>query len=87
MNKQSSYAKRAVYIFLVLLFFLHQDFWFWDDGSLVMGFIPVGLVYHIGYSVIAAIGWCLVIKHAWPSQLEATSEQVENPASASTEVR
>lgn len=35
---------------LVLLFVLHQDFWQWSDGSIVLG-LPVGLTYHIGICI------------------------------------
>ena len=28
------------------MLFLHQDSWAWDDQSLVLGFMPIGLAYH-----------------------------------------
>ena len=57
----------GIFIFLALA---HQDFWFWDDPSLVMGFMPVTLFYHAAYSLVAATFWALVIRFAWPSDLE-----------------
>ena len=87
MKKIKLGAKEGVYIFFVLLFFIHQDFWFWDNGNLIMGFIPIGLIYHIGYSIIAAIAWFLAIKYAWPSHLESFSEQGEDSTSTTSEAR
>ena len=87
MKKIKLGAKEGVYIFLVLLFFIHQDFWFWDNGSLIMGFIPIGLIYHIGYSIVAALAWFLAIKYAWPSHLESFSEQGEDSTSTTSEAR
>jgi hypothetical protein len=87
MNKKLLGAKEGVYILLILLFFVHQDFWFWDNGSLIMGFIPIGLMYHIGYSIVAAFAWFLAIKYAWPTHLESFSEQGDDPTSTTSEVR
>lgn len=39
---------------LVLIFVLHQDFWFWSDGSIVLG-LPVGLTYHIGICILSSV--------------------------------
>lgn len=63
---------------LVLLAILHQDVWFWDDPSLVLGFLPIGLAYHLGYSVVTALVWCLVLKYAWPGDLEIYAEAKDN---------
>ncbi len=38
--------KTAVYLGILVLGLLHQDFWFWDDPTLIFGFLPVGLAYH-----------------------------------------
>ncbi len=55
-----------VLVFLVL----HQDTWNWTNKTLVFGFIPIGLAYHILYSGMAAVVmWCLVT-FAWPGHLE-----------------
>jgi hypothetical protein len=52
---------------------LHQDFWFWSDSTLVFGFLPVGLAYHVAYSLAAAVFmWCLV-RFAWPEEIEHTT--------------
>ena len=58
-----------LYIALVVLFLLHNDFWFWDNPKVVLG-LPIGLLYHIGFCVAAAILMTLTINYAWPSHLQ-----------------
>lgn len=58
----------------VILAVLHQDTWNWDNGSLLFGFVPVGLAYHAGYSIVAALFWAVVVKFAWPTRLEEWAE-------------
>ena len=57
-----------LYIALVVLFLLHNDFWLWDNPKRVMG-LPIGLLYHIGFCAAAAILMALVINYAWPQHL------------------
>ena len=56
----------AIWIALAALLVLHQDFWFWDDRSVVLGFLPIGLAYHIGISLAAAALWWLATRVCWP---------------------
>lgn len=59
------------------MFLAHQDFWWWDDSSLVFGFLPVGLAYHALFSIgCALLGWLVIIK-AWPTELEAFADEKE----------
>ena len=53
-----------------ILLALHQDFWLWNDDTLVFGFVPAGLAYHIGYSIACAVFWAVVIRVAWPQWIE-----------------
>ena len=46
---------------LVLLFLLHNDFWFWETPKLVWG-LPVGLLYHIGFCLVAALLMAAFVK-------------------------
>jgi len=62
-------------IAFVVLFALHQDSWNWDNSTLVFGFIPAGLAYHAGYSVVAAVFWYLVSRFAWPHAVEKWAEE------------
>ena len=62
--------KAAVPIVFLILMVLHQDFWNWDNSNLVFGIMPVGLAYHAAYSIVVAIFWALVIRFAWPKDIE-----------------
>ena len=63
---------------LVLLLLLHNDVWLWDDGSLMLG-LPVGMTYHVGYSVAAFLLLLLLVKFAWPRHLEAGKDEDNTP--------
>ena len=51
---------------VALLLILHQDNWYWTDGTLVFGFMPIGLFWHALISVGACLTWALATKIAWP---------------------
>jgi len=70
--------KRAVYAALVLLAILHQDVWYWDDPTLVLGFLPITLAYHLVYSIATALVWALALKYAWPEDLESFAVAEDN---------
>lgn len=73
--------KRALLLIIVgALYVLHQDFWFWRAARpLAFGFIPIGLFYHACYTIVTALVMWLLVKHAWPSELE---ERVGGEATA-----
>ena len=58
--------KYGVWGLVLLLLILHQDNFLWDNKTLVLGFIPIGLAYHAGISIAASIVWFLGTKFAWP---------------------
>jgi hypothetical protein len=61
----------ALALLVVVFYLLHQDFWFWRSAKpLILGFLPVGLFYHVCYTVAAALVMWLLVKFAWPSHLE-----------------
>ena len=65
--------KRPLLVLLVVvLYLLHQDFWFWRTAEpLIFGFLPIGLFYHVCYTLlISALMW-LLVKQAWPAHLES----------------
>ena len=64
----------VITIIFIVLAVLHQDFWNWDNATLVFGFMPAGLAYHAAYSLVAATFWGVVIKFAWPHKLEEWAE-------------
>lgn len=60
----------------VALYALHQDFWFWRTAKpIVLGFLPIGLAYHVTYSLAAALLMALLVRYAWPEHLERYSEE------------
>jgi hypothetical protein len=59
----------VVYLAAVVLYVLHQDWWNWDNRSLVLG-LPVGLAYHVGFCGAAAVVMFCLVRYAWPAHLE-----------------
>ena len=63
--------KTFVWGLVLLLIVLHQDVWFWEDGTLLFGFLPIGIGYHVCISLAAAFTWWLATRYAWPKGLES----------------
>ncbi len=78
---------KLIAAFFVLLFVLHQDFWWKGDATLVFGFLPVSLAYHVGWTLLVALGWFWVGKYCWPAGLDATAEGAAKPVSQSGDKR
>jgi len=58
-------------VMVVAVYVLHQDFWNWKKAEpLVFGFLPVGLAYQAGYSILAAVMMAVLVKFDWPAHLE-----------------
>jgi hypothetical protein len=67
-------------LMVVAVYFLHQDFWNWKKAEpLVFGFLPVGLAYQAGYSILAAIMMAVLVRLAWPKHLEETESKDKDP--------
>ncbi|MCH8253367.1 MAG: hypothetical protein IID36_13040 [Planctomycetes bacterium] len=72
--------RRLVYGLIILLAVLHQDFWWWDTAEpLVLGFVPIGLAFHAGISVAAAVLWALAVKYCWPADVDALDTVADQP--------
>ena len=72
------YKTLLLTLLVLVVYILHQDFWNWRKVEpLVFGFLPVGLAYHAGFSVLASILMAVLVKFAWPAHLEKT--QPMNP--------
>ena len=69
--------KYVVWGLVVLLLILHQDNWFWDDTTLVFGFMPITLLYHAGISMAAGVTWFLATKFCWPHELDDIQPETE----------
>lgn len=64
-------SKRSLIVgFFVLLFILHQDFWWKNDPTVVLGILPISLAYHVVWTLLVALGWFLVCKFCWPHALD-----------------
>ena len=69
---------------VVGLYLLHQDAWFRDVARpLVFGFLPIGLFYHAVYSVAVAGLMIVLVRHAWPAELEREAERGSDETSPS----
>jgi hypothetical protein len=69
-------------LLVIAVYVLHQDFWNWKKAQpLVLGFLPPGLAYHAGYSILAAVTMAILVKFAWPSHLENVQPETKVPPS------
>jgi hypothetical protein len=66
--------KFPVYLAVVVLYFLHQDWWNWDRHELVLG-LPIGLAYHVAFCAAASCLMFCLVRFAWPSHLEVETQQ------------
>ena len=63
-------ASRSV-LLVVVLYVLHQDVWFWNTARpVVFGILPIGLFYHVAYTLVTALVLWLLVRHHWPADLE-----------------
>ena len=61
---------------VVAFYVLHQDSWFWNTARpLVFGFLPIGLFYHAAYSLGVAALMVLLVRYAWPAEIEHEVER------------
>lgn len=72
--------KKSVFWFAFLaLVVLHHDWWFWNDGSLVLGIVPVGLAYHALLSLSAGALWAWAVFDVYRDLFEKPPEAVTVP--------
>ena len=59
-------------VLVLVVYLLHHDVWFFDEAQpLVFGILPIGLAYHVLYSIVAAGLMWLLVRYAWP-QFDST---------------
>ena len=58
----------VVWALIAVLLIAHQDNFLWDNDTLVWGFMPIGLAYHAGISIAAAVVWFLATQFCWPAE-------------------
>lgn len=68
--------KRALLtIAVVAIYVLHQDFWFWRRSEpLLLGILPPALWYHAIFTLVVVLLMWLLVRYAWPSELERDAE-------------
>lgn len=49
-------------LLLTALYLLHNDFWFWGNPETVLGGLPIGLAYHVGYCLLISCFWIWVVR-------------------------
>ncbi len=77
--------RTLLFIAVIALYVLHQDFWFWRTAHpIVFGFVPIGLFYQACFSVAAALLMWLLVKFAWPSHLELAVEEQRHEEDATS---
>ena len=59
-----------MWILFAALVILHHDWWFWNNGTLLFGFLPIGLGYQILISLAASALWGWAAIFAWPKELD-----------------
>jgi hypothetical protein len=73
-------------LLVAAVYVLHQDFWFWRQARpLLFGFVPVGLFYHVLYTLAVSCTMWLLVRYAWPSHLEPDGAAGDNVHSAAHE--
>jgi hypothetical protein len=62
---------RAI-LLVVAVYLLHQDVWFWTRATpLVFGILPIGLFYHVAYTVAVAVLMAWLVRACWPTHLDS----------------
>ena len=62
--------RNAIWVLVLILAIIHQDFWNWNNDTLVFGFIPIGLFYHACLSLACGVVWFLACQFAWPKDVD-----------------
>lgn len=72
--------KALTYLLFVALLILHQDFWWWDSETMVLGFMPIALAFHAAFAIACTLLGLVAIKSIWPHELEKLSDGPSEPA-------
>ena len=60
-------ARPLLYGLLLLFLVVRHDLWWWNDARFALG-LPIGLTYHIGFCLFAALLMGLLVLFAWPDE-------------------
>jgi hypothetical protein len=75
--------KRFILVLILALSVLHHDVWWWTSEERVLGFIPIGLAWHVFISMAAAAIWALAVFTCWPDELDKRFAESEMTAAES----
>ena len=78
--------KLLTWILITGLIVAHHDFWNWHSDQILFGFMPIGLAYHVGISIAAALVWAFVCAFAWPQGVEQFDDQLEEKSNSDSGV-
>ena len=67
--------RTLVWVLVLVLAIAHFDFWYWDDRTLLFGFLPIGLGFHAGFSLACGLLWLMAVRFAWPQDLEDWADE------------
>ena len=72
----------ALTVLVAVYWALHQDIWNWRSVEpFAFGFLPIGLAYHAAYTLGIVVLMALLVKVAWPRELE---KEVDSPEEVAT---
>lgn len=74
MSIENFRKNRLVWLAVIFALIFHHDFWWWHDATLILG-LPVGLLYHFGYCLLASVFMFALVKLTWPSHSQADKRQ------------
>jgi hypothetical protein len=56
---------------VLVVYLLHQDVWFWNRATpVVFGILPIGLFYHVVYTLGVAVMLWWLVRTCWPAHLD-----------------
>ncbi len=76
MSSRYQRNRTLMWILFAMLVVLHHDWWFWNNATLVFGFLPIGLGYQMLISLAASALWGWAAFHAWPDQFNQLTARV-----------
>ena len=68
--------KLGLLLFVLIVYALHQDFWYFDKVNVHLGFLPVGLWYQAFFACLCSFMMWMLGKLAWPKHLEVVEAEV-----------
>jgi len=72
--------KWLLVLLVLVVYALHQDTWNFPKTEPFLGPLPIGLAYHALYCVIAAALLAVLVRFAWPAELEEVESLAPQPA-------